>query len=85
MSHNVPIKRSSLNQKQGLALQALIDGHSQKDAAAMAGVSARTLRRWIRENEKFKQELDSRMSELLGNATLRLVGSMDLAADVLKK
>ncbi|NPB03708.1 MAG: helix-turn-helix domain-containing protein [Thermotogae bacterium] len=58
--------------KRELALSLLAEGLSQREVAERAGVSERTLRRWLKE-ESFKRELEARIKEKVKNELFRAV------------
>ena len=60
------------------AIEALLAGSSQQEAATAAGVVDRTLRRWLTE-EGFTAELNTQKSLMLASSTARLIGLLDSA------
>ena len=79
MSQNVT-KR--LTPKQRKAIDALLAGAKQKDAALAANVTYRTLARW-HQQEAFASELQRRSTAATKDAALRLTGGLDAMLDVL--
>lgn len=69
--------------KKELAIAALISAPSLVEAATTAGVSVRTLRRWL-EDEEFQRAYRKAKGELVGFATGRLKGAMAKAVKVLE-
>ena len=84
MSENNRIQRK-LSSSQRKAIKALLQGHKQQEAAVLAGVTDRTIRRWLAEDHDFVAELKDGSQILIHNVTRRLLGSLDLAADVLRQ
>lgn len=82
MSGNVRRERK-LSARKRRAIRARLQGHSQQDAAQLAGVTARTLRRWTNEDEAFATELRRQSRLLVSEAAQRLEGSLDLAVGVM--
>lgn len=78
-------EQPELRPNQVLALEALLTGQSQQDAAASAGVDPRTLRRWSQEDEAFKEALEESTAIASTSAARRLAGTLDRAADVLQE
>jgi len=72
-----------LNPKQKKAIEALLSGLSQGDAAAAAGVGTSTFQRWLKE-DLFQAELDRRTNAAIVGATRRLAGTLDLAVDTFR-
>jgi len=64
---------SHLTTKKRLAINALLSGKTQAEAAAAANVTARTLNRWLHDPE-FTIELNARESELVA-ATSRMMAA----------
>lgn len=84
MSDIVRSGRKKLTTKQERALEALLQGNSQRDSAEIAGITPRTLRRWCREDEQFIAELELRSHSLLSRATIQLGGALEMSADLLR-
>lgn len=78
-------KKRKLSTPQQKAIEALLQGHKQQEAAVLAGVTDRTVRRWLAEDHDFVAELKDGSQLLIHNVTRRLLGSLDLAADVLRE
>ena len=74
---------SGLSTKQQKALDALLRGCTQEAAAREAGVSRRTLGRWMSRNVAFQQALRSAEQEALKRIQRRLVGLAEGACDAL--
>jgi hypothetical protein len=62
------------NKRKLTALQAILAGSSLDDAAQQAGVSPRTIRRWMHDDESFAQELRDSEKEIFAEATRLLLG-----------
>jgi len=62
----------NLNGKKARALEALLSGKSVEEAAQQAGVSRTTLFRWLREDERFRDEYRRAGSQLMEGALRRL-------------
>jgi hypothetical protein len=62
----------TLPPKQELAVNALVCGKRAAEAAAVAGVTPRTLRRWIRDDARFAAVLNSRLADFRGATIARL-------------
>jgi hypothetical protein len=56
-------KRSPWDRQRTLVLLALATGHSRAAASAKAGISDRTLRRWVAEDESFSEAVEVAMGE----------------------
>lgn len=69
--------------KQEAVIAALLSARTLQDAAQTAGISVRTLRRWL-ENDDFREKYRRAKSELVGFATGRLKGAMAKAVAVLE-
>ena len=74
-----------LTAKQQKALDALLRGCTQEAAAREAGVSRRTLGRWLTQNVAFQQALRSAEQEALKRIHRRLVGLAENACDALAR
>ena len=72
----------ALTPKQARALQALTRCRTREDAARAAGVSPRTLRRWMAQDD-FKDAVHDVVRESLSDAVLRLKSSAAVAVDAL--
>jgi len=71
---------------QDLALQSLLRGESAVEAARLAGVNERTVRRWLQEPEFLRALLEARgavMQQARGRAQNALAGSVDTALGIL--
>ncbi len=73
MSGNGPTKREK-------ARVALVAGATYADAARAAGISTRTVRRWMKDHT-FRQELQAERRDLLERARNRIAGHLDTALD----
>ena len=67
--------------KKTLALEAILAGKTQGEAANMAGVSLRTMARW---SADFQPRLQEHQAALLDRASRRLTGLADRAIDALE-
>jgi hypothetical protein len=74
----------NLKPRQQRAVDALLSGCSQEEAALKAGVTSRAIRKWRDENADFAAALRFASAEMVENASRRLVGSFDLAVDMLR-
>ena len=74
---------SRLTAKQQKALDALLRGCTQEAAAREAGVSRRTLGRWLSRNVAFQQALRDAEQEALKRIHRRLVALAESACDAL--
>jgi len=74
---------NGLTAKQQKALDALLRGCTQEAAAREAGVSRRTLGRWMSRNVAFQQALRDAEQEALKRIQRRLVGLAEGACDAL--
>jgi phage terminase small subunit len=72
----------ALSTKQSKAISALLTTKTVLEAAELAGVGARTLTRWLTENE-FKAALHSAEGELVSQAGRRLLTLQEQAIDLL--
>ena len=71
-----------LNRRQLRTLAALMTSATMLEAARVAGISDRTLRRWMQEDE-FRQALQARQSEVLAHSTRRLAALTEQAVTTL--
>ena len=76
--------KSRLSEKQLMAIELLLRGHSIDDIASATGVTPRTVYRW-RENDLFCERLSERRKELWSHSADRLVGMVEPALDVLRR
>lgn len=74
----------ALSAKQGKAIAALLSSKTVLGAAELAGVSARTLTRWLADDD-FKAALLEAESEAIDAATRRLIGLQSAAIDTLQE
>lgn len=79
MSDNVGQSVPSLSAKQHKALEALLSGATKGDAATAAGVTPRTLNRWLSEDVLFWDTLQGESQRAVFDATRRLTAAMDTA------
>lgn len=73
-----------LTARQRRAIAALLASPDTKEAAAAAGIGARTLYRWLSEDAGFRAALTQAESDLIGDSTRRLVGGQQAALDALE-
>src|SRR5918996_210307 len=73
----------SLTRKQDLALEALIGSPTLGLAAAKAGVTERTIYRWITTDDSFKSEYLKLRREVLSNAVFQLQKASNNAVNTL--
>lgn len=74
----------ALSAKQSKAIAALLSSKTVLGAAELAGVSARTLTRWLADDD-FKAALTEAESEAIDAATRRLIGLQGAAIDTLQE
>lgn len=72
----------ALTPKQVRAAQALLRCRTHEDAARAAGISPRTLRRWLAQDD-FQEAVHDAVRESLADAVLRLKSSAGTAIDAL--
>ena len=72
-----------LTGRQYLAIDAMLAGEGHEDAAAAAGVTSRTLRRW-RSSPVFRSELTTRATQDLDDTTRALTAAAGEAARVMR-
>jgi hypothetical protein len=75
-------KEKTLTPEQRRAIVALLSAKNTTEAAKVAGVSERSLFRWL-EDATFKAELNAAQADIMATATRRLTHAMNTAADVL--
>lgn len=75
----------AVSPRQARAIAALLEGKSQEQAAAAAGVTSRTLRRWMddRENRTFSDTLRQAEGEHISATMRRLLVLSDMAISTL--
>lgn len=73
----------NLTARQYLAIDAMLAGSGHEEAAAAAGVTSRTLRRW-RSSPVFRTELTTRATESLDDTTRQLSAAAGEAARVMR-
>ncbi len=83
MSKNVKPDRK-LSPKQLKAIAALLEGHTKQDAATAAGVTPKTLSRWLHEDALFFESLQNGKDKIVTGAAVQLLGSLDLAGQTLR-
>mgnify|MGYP001378616874 CR=1 FL=1 len=83
MSENVRDSVPRLSAKQQRALEALLSGATKGDAATAAGVTPRTLNRWVNEDALFWNTLQAENRKAVFAATRRLTAAMDTAVTVM--
>lgn len=59
-----PPQSALLTTKQELALAAMMDGKTRKQASQAAGVNVRTIRDWLEPGHTFRSEYDRRIADL---------------------
>lgn len=78
-----------LSSKQHVVIQALLEGLSVPEAAAVADVSPRQVYRWLSDSPGFSERLADEQEQALYRAGVRLAGLIDAAlsalADVLDR
>jgi transposase-like protein len=77
-------RRNNSAPKQEAAIAALLTADSITEAAKMAGVGERTLRRWLAEDEAFKREYRAARRQLVHHAATRLHQAMGDAVKTLE-
>ncbi len=70
--------------KQKKALAALLSASTVRDAAAAAGISYATLRRWIAEDSEFRREYKSELQSIVESAAAQARQGMGEALKVLR-
>jgi hypothetical protein len=85
MSESVRETVPKLSAKQNKALEALLSGAAKGDAATVAGVTPRTLNRWINEDVLFWDTLQGESQKTVYEATRRLTAAMDTAVTVINE
>ena len=77
--------RRTFTGKKGKVFLALTEGKSQKDAAALADVSDRTVRRWLSDDEALAAALHEAISDQVRDSSRRRTLLADKAIDQLEK
>lgn len=72
-----------LTPKQVQAIEALLTFPTIEAAASEAGVSTRSITRWLRENDTFREALFSAQDDSLQKLNIRLISASDKALDTL--
>lgn len=85
MDNNEQGKEEGLTRRQLRALPALIEHPTIEEAAKASGISAPTIRRWMRESETFRAAVSKAQSEILYAVFDRLAARSGLAADALER
>jgi hypothetical protein len=67
------------------AIAALLEAKSIIEAAIIAKVGERTLRRWLAEDSTFQEGLTRAGDDLINSATRRLIHGQEAALDTLEK
>ncbi len=75
---------NGLTARQSRALTAMMTSQSVVEAAKTAGVSERTLQRWL-DDPAFRKELSERQSEAVTTVTRRLVTLADQAVNTINE
>lgn len=83
MSENDRETVPRLSAKQHKALEALLSGMTKGDAATSAGVTPRTLNRWLHEDVLFWDTLQQESRTAVFDATRRLTATLDTAVTVM--
>lgn len=74
-----------MTQKQIVFLAELLQCGTVKEAYQKAGVSEATAYRWMRQDKKFREELQKRKTEMLNDVSITMQASFSDAVDELKK
>ena len=69
--------------KQNKAILTLLDGGTQAEAALVAGVTPKTVHRWIHQDAAFFDALKAAKSKVIDQASTRLAGGMNSAIDTM--
>jgi hypothetical protein len=77
------VGKVTLSTKQQKAIAALLVSKDVQSAAIQAGVSERTLHRWINEDDPFRSALRAAEAQAIDDAVRRLVGAANSALNVL--
>ena len=83
MSENDRETVPRLSAKQSKALEALLSGMTKGDAATSAGVTPRTLNRWLHEDILFWDTLQQESQRSVFDATRRLTATLNTAVTVM--
>ena len=83
MSENDRETVPRLSAKQHKALEALLSGMTKGDAATSAGVTPRTLNRWLHEDILFWDTLQQESQRSVFDATRRLTATLNTAVTVM--
>ena len=78
-------RRDGVTPSQHRALVALVGARSIVAAARTAGVGESSIRRWLREDERFQTKLRQLREEALSHASLRLQQGASRAVEVMLK
>ena len=71
--------------KQKKALAALLSAPTKREAAAIAGISYPTLRRWITQDDGFRREYEAELAALLEGASEQVRHGMLDAVTTLRR
>lgn len=74
-----------LTTAQRAAVEALATGATKEQAAAVAGRSLRTLRRWLADDEAFRAAVRTAGDEAMGDSTRRLAGLLRKAITAVER
>lgn len=73
----------NLTSKQRAAVSALLEGKTQAQAATAAGVSAKTVWRWLADNNDFQTAVKGHSILALKAARVQLAGSLETAVETI--
>lgn len=73
----------NLTTKQRLAVSALLEGKTQAQAADAAGVSAKTVWRWLADDKDFQTAVKGHSVLALKAARVQLAGSLETAVETI--
>ena len=77
--------RTLENEKRETAIAALLTEKSIRDAAAVVGVSDRTLRRWMADDKDFRDQYREARLQVVEHAVTRLQKACDTAVQTLEE
>ncbi len=81
----IDLQNRTFTGKKLKVLNALVEGKGKEDAATLAGVSSRTVRRWLEDDGEFAAALRQASGEQLKEAGRRLAAKTDWAIGELVK
>lgn len=84
VTHTHNPSQSGLTVEQLNAIDVLVTGAPDREAAVAAGVARETVTRWRNDNPRFQAELSRQRQAVWGEATNRLRGMVPKALDVLE-